>query len=156
MWKSIDPIDDSYNNLSQSTTPEIFEKLDWYSPAAGFLKWLAKVRPQISFATSTFAQFSTNPNETHITVMNRVFRYINGTKQYQLVFGTNPDAGLNGFVDSNWGRCIVTYRSTTGYMFSKSGGIESHSSKRQETVSVSSTEVEYFALSQATKEAALL
>lgn len=50
----------------------------------------------------------------------------------------------------------VTRRSTTGYLFTLAGGVVSASSKRQHSVKLSSTEAEYVAYCQATKEAVWL
>lgn len=49
-----------------------------------------------------------------------------------------------------------TRRSTTGYLFTLAGGVVSASSKRQHSVTLSSTEAEYVAYCQATKEAVWL
>ena len=49
-----------------------------------------------------------------------------------------------------------TCRSTTRYLFTLAGGVVSVSSKRQHSVILSSTEAEYVAYSQATKEAVWL
>ena len=60
---------------------------------------------------------------------------------------------LIGYSNANWGNDINTQQSTMGYIFYLSGGAISWSSKCQATVALSSTEAEYMALTQATKEA---
>ncbi len=59
---------------------------------------------------------------------------------------------LCGFCDSDWGGDVDTRRSTTGYVFLLGGAPVSWASKKQSTIALSSTEVEYMACTHATKE----
>lgn len=59
---------------------------------------------------------------------------------------------LVGFMDADWGACQETRRSVGGYLFVFVGGPISWSSKRQTTVSRSSTESEYKSLSNGAQE----
>ena len=111
-------------------------------------------RPDIAAAVSIISQFASNPTTLHHQAAKRILRYLKGTINLKLNYGdkdTKPM--LIGYSDANWGNDINTRRSTTGYIFYLSGGAISWSSKRQATVALSSTEAEYMALSQTTREA---
>ncbi|CAL1678207.1 unnamed protein product [Lasius platythorax] len=56
------------------------------------------------------------------------------------------------FADVDWGNSSLDRRSYTGYTFIMSGGAVSWESRKQRTMAISSTEAEYMALSDATKE----
>ena len=56
------------------------------------------------------------------------------------------------WVDSSYGDCIDTRRSTSGDIHTIGGSLLSWKSNRQKTVSLSSTEAEYYALTEAAKE----
>jgi len=56
---------------------------------------------------------------------------------------------VSGYCDSDWGGCIDTRSSTTGYMICVYGGVICWSSKRQPTVALSSAEAEHMAMSAA-------
>jgi len=118
-------------------------------------------RPDIAAAVSIISQFASNPTILHHQAAKRIIRYIKGTINLKLNYEEKLNYGdvrerepmLIGYSDANWGNDVNTRRSTTGYIFYLSGGAISWSSKRQATVALSSTEAEYMALTQATKEA---
>jgi len=61
-----------------------------------------------------------------------------------------------GYSDADWGGCQHDRRSYTGYVFLMCGAAISWRSLKQRTVALSSTEAEYMALSETTKEAIYL
>ena len=78
-----------------------------------------------------------------------------GTKSFCLKF-TKDSSDLVGFVDSDWGSDKRDRKSYTGYVFKLSGGVISWKSTKQRTVALSSTEAEYMAICEASKEAIYL
>jgi hypothetical protein len=65
------------------------------------------------------------------------------------------DGELTGYCDADWAGDCEDRRSTTGYIFTLAKGAGtpiSWKSRKQTTVALSSTEAEYMALSDATKE----
>jgi len=84
--------------------------------------------------------------------IKRSFRYLQGTLQMKLQFGATPSKEILGYCDADWGGDLEN-RSTTGFVFMIGGGAISWSSKRQPTIALSTTEAEYMANTQATKEA---
>src|SRR5579871_2079493 len=60
---------------------------------------------------------------------------------------------LFGYTDANWGGNLDNRRSTGGFVFIFASGAISWSSKLLETVALSSTESEYIAATQASREA---
>jgi hypothetical protein len=89
----------------------------------------------------------------HWMAVKLIFRYLQGTFQMKLQFGATPSKEVLGYCDANWGGDLEDRRSTTGFVFMIGGGAISWSSKRQPTIALSTTEVEYMANTQATKEA---
>jgi len=59
-------------------------------------------------------------------------------------------------VDSDHGGCVLTRRSTTGWVFELNGSVIAWSSKSQATVLTSTSESEVVAVSEAAKEAVWL
>ena len=56
---------------------------------------------------------------------------------------------VSGYFESDWGGCIDTRRSTTGYMICVNGDVISWNSKCQPTVALSSAEADHMAMSAA-------
>ena len=108
-------------------------------------------RPDIAFAMSTVAQFSENPGWAHWEAVKRIYKYLLGTKELELTYG-GEQRGLEGYVDAD-GASQEHRRAITGYVFMIDGGAVSWSSKKQELVTLSTTEAEYVAQTHAAKEA---
>ena len=110
-------------------------------------------RPDIAFAVSKLGQFACNPTSKHLKLAKKVLCYLKGTADKGIVYLKHKkNLVLDAYSDADWGGCKTTRRSTTGGLFRINGSLVSWSSKRQPTVALSSTEAEYMAATQATKE----
>lgn len=81
----------------------------------GKLKYLTITRPDISFAVSKLAQFSSDPRDVHLKALHKVLRYLKGSIGQGLLYGTDATFDLRAFSDSDWGTCNDDRRSVTGY-----------------------------------------
>lgn len=86
------------------------------------------------------------------TLLKRVLRYVKGTLPMGINFNNECDNTLRAYSDSDWGGCKSTRRSTGGFCTFLGTNIISWSSKKQNTVSRSSTEAEYRSLSDTAQE----
>jgi hypothetical protein len=123
-----------------------------YRDAVSALNWAAlSTRPDIAFAVSTVARFAANPGPVHWEAVKRIYRYLAGTRDLWLTYG-EISCTLEGYADADGSitedRCAIT-----GYAFLIDSGAVFWSSKRQETVSLSTTESEYVAATHGMKEA---
>jgi hypothetical protein len=61
------------------------------------------------------------PRKEHWTTINRVFKYLHGTTNYELCYqgrlGLDRVLDIHGFVDADWTRDLDRRRSTSGYVF---------------------------------------
>lgn len=121
----------------------------------GLLYLSVATRPDLAHVASVLSQFNDCFGKTHWVAAKRVLRYLKGTANYGIVFrhGRND---FQGFVDADWAGSIDDRRSFTGYVFKMNGGCISWDSRKQTTVALSSTEAEYMALSEVSKEAVYL
>ena len=95
-----------------------------------------------------------NPGRENWNAVKWIFRYLNGTAGYGILFARqHGDNSMVGYVDSNYAGNIDDRRSTTGYVFTLSGGPIYWRSTLQSLVAMSTTEVEYMAVAEAAKEA---
>ena len=66
--------------------------------------------------------------------------------------GLEDDLVVNGYIDASFQSDKDDFRSQSGYVFCLNGGAVSWKSSKQSTVTDSTTEAEYIAASDATKE----
>ena len=122
-----------------------------YRAAVGSLMYLAVgTRPDIAFAVSTVAQFCQDPGPEHWEAVKHIYRYLLGTKKLALTFGEGKQ-GLEGFTDAD-GASQEHRHAISGYAYILDGGAVSWASKKQELVTLSTTEAEYVAATHAAKE----
>lgn len=128
-----------------------------YQSAVGSLLYLSiKTRPDISYAVSTVAKFSDNPNQQHWKSVKRIFRYLKGTISYGLKYEGEKSGVLTGFSDADYAGDLDDRKSVSGYNFKLSGASISWRSKKQTSVSLSTAEAEYTALALAAQDAVWL
>ena len=146
------PVDIS-TKLTQATDEDSCIDQQKYQSAIGSLMYLSiSTRPDISFAVSTLARFSSKPTKEHWTALKRLLRYLKGTTQYGILYKKGGVTECVGFSDADWAGDTNDRKSTSGYVFMLSGGAVSWSSKKQKCVALSTAEAEYIALSSAAQE----
>jgi Reverse transcriptase (RNA-dependent DNA polymerase) len=143
----------TYSCTECPTNPANIDRMKWipYHEAIGSLMYASvATRPDITFSISTLSQFLDNPGSVHWEATKWVIRYLAGTKDINLMYGTEHH-DLLGFMDadgamqSHW--CVIS-----GYTFLINGGAISWSLRKQELVMLSTAEVEYVATTHAAKE----
>ncbi|XP_073219786.1 uncharacterized protein [Cicer arietinum] len=127
--------------------PTVFRRL------IGKLFYLTHTRPDISFAVCRLSQFLSSHTTLHLQAAYKILRYIKTSSGRSLFYNCSSSLSLKGFCDSDWGACLDTRRSTSGFCFHIGSSLISWKSKKQPTVSRSSSEAEYHALANATCEA---
>ena len=125
-----------------------------FREAIGSLLYLSnRTRPDLSFAVNYCSRFVENPSESSVNNIKRCLRFINGTLKNGIVF--KNDSNLNvieAYCDSDFAEDPETRRSTTGFVIFYGGGPIAWCSRRQPMVTTSSTEAEFVAAAECTKE----
>ncbi|KAK1422630.1 hypothetical protein QVD17_17916 [Tagetes erecta] len=147
------PIEQHYNVINFCKThPTLLINVSGYQQLLGKLIYLSHTRPDISYAVQYLSQFMHQPTEAHLQLAMRVLRYLKGAPGKGLFFAPNESFKLSAYSDSDWGKCLETRRSVTGYCVMLGTCLVSWKSKKQLTVSRSSAEAEYRAMCAATCE----
>ncbi|XP_019451704.1 PREDICTED: uncharacterized protein LOC109353797 [Lupinus angustifolius] len=123
-----------------------------YRQLVGRLLYLTNTRPDITFVVQQLTQFMANPTVMHHKAMTRVLRYIKGTPGQGLLYPTTSTIQIKGFSESDWETCPDTRKSILGYCMFLGDSLVSWKSKKQNSVSRSSSEAEYRALAIASCE----
>lgn len=144
--------------------PDDYDEADLatYQQLMGKLIYLAcGTRPDIAFVVGRLGKHNTNPHKEHLRAAKRVVRYLKVTMHLELVYGQCLDGSsptspapyrLVGYGDSNFAGESEDRQSVMGYCFFLNGAVVSWSSKKQRTVSTSTTEAEYIAIGHAARE----
>ena len=124
-----------------------------FRKAVGALMHLTTAtRPDIAYAVGYVSRFMENPQEEHWVAVKRIFRYLQGTKTYGICYKPSDKIGLRGYSDADWAGYLADRKSTSGYVFMLLDAPISWGSKKQSSVSLSTSEAEYIALSLAIQE----
>jgi histone deacetylase 1/2 len=124
-----------------------------YRSVVGGLQYLTLTRPHLSFVVNKVCQFLSQPTDMHWEAVKRILRYVKGTLDMGLRIRKSPSTELSIYTDANWAGCVDDHRSTSGYAVYVGPNLVSWSSKKQPTVSRSSTEAKYKALANGAAEA---
>ncbi|XP_038687179.1 uncharacterized mitochondrial protein AtMg00810-like isoform X2 [Tripterygium wilfordii] len=123
-----------------------------YRSMIGSLLYLSSTRPNIQYATNMLSQFTQAPSENHLSGVKRIFRYLQGSKNYGIHYHHEVGGTLHGYTDSDWAGSLEDMRSISGYAFSIGSNIFSWISRKQKTTSQSTAEAEYVAAALAANQ----
>ena len=68
----------------------------------------------ILFSVYLCARFQSNPRESHLTTVKRIFRYPKGTTNLGLLYKKSSDYKLDGFSDADNAGDRIERKSTSG------------------------------------------
>jgi hypothetical protein len=126
-----------------------------YRSLVGALQYATFTRPDITFAVNRVCQFMHNPSSAHFVAAKRILRYLKGSLDKGVLFQPGP-LTLTAFTDADWAGDPVDRRSTSGITVFLGNNPITWLSKKQHTVSRSSTEAEYRSLATGAAELAWL
>ncbi|XP_063941181.1 secreted RxLR effector protein 161-like [Daucus carota subsp. sativus] len=127
------------DSTRESVNPTLFKSL------VGSLRYLTFTRPDIMYAVGLVSRYMEKPKQDHFMAAKRILRYIKGTLSNGLFYTHSQDSKLVGYSDSDYGGDLDDGKSTSGYAFHIGSAIFSWSSKKQQTVALSTCEAEYIA-----------
>jgi hypothetical protein len=114
---------------------------------------MTQTRPELAFSVSFLSRFSINPSQAHIGAAKRVLRYLKQTRTLGITIRGLAKGDFRGYSDADWAGHPETRSSTSGYVFFLYGAPITWKTSRQHTIALSSTESEYYGLTNAAKEA---
>jgi len=109
---------------------EVCREAFLYREAVGGLMYAAVgTRSDIAHAVSVLSQFCSCFDRSRCMAVKRVFRYLKGIADYELIY-RKDDLLPRGYVNADWGNCIIDRRSYTGYIFILSKGAVTWESRK--------------------------
>ena len=149
--KATTPFASGYRSIPNSESKEDNDPdfIRSYQSKLGSLMYLMLgTRLDIAFTVGALGRYSANPSVDHMNAIDRLFRYVDYTKELSLRYHNNGGNAIkpNGAVDADLAGEPSESRSTRGYVFFLSGTAFSWSSKLLDTIASSTAESEYMSL----------
>ena len=111
--------------------------------------YLVNTRPGFYFSFNTLIQYMVGPMNVHWVVVKHVLRYLHGIVDYGLDHRRGDGASLTCYTDLDWEGSVVDRKSTLGYCLSLVLVVVSCFSRKQKSVTLSSTREKYMEASKA-------
>jgi hypothetical protein len=70
------------------------------------LLYMTASRPDVMHAVGQVARFQAAPKESHVLAVNRIFKYLKGTKEFGLWYPKGKYLSLMAYTDADWAGCI--------------------------------------------------
>ncbi|KAG8502915.1 hypothetical protein CXB51_000770 [Gossypium anomalum] len=143
--------------LSSALSPQSDDEIEYmshvpYSSAMGSLMYaMVCSRLDLSYAVSAVSRYMANLDKEHWKAVQWILRYLRGTTDVCLQFGRTEDRVI-GYVDVDFPGDLDRRRSLTGHVFTIEGCAISWKVTLQTTATLSTTEAEYMAITEACKE----
>ena len=111
----------------------------------GSLLYLTASRPDIMYSVCLCARFQSQPKESHLNAVKRIFKYLKGTSDLGLFYPSSSSFDLIGFSDADYAGSQVDRKSTSGACEFLGDCLVAWHSKKQTSVALSTAEGEYIA-----------
>jgi hypothetical protein len=85
------------------------------------------------------SQFQAAPKESHVLAVERIFKYLKGTKEFGLWYPKEKALSIIAYTDADWAGCIDDQQSTSRAAFYLGEFLVSWLSKKQSSIALSTT-----------------
>ncbi|XP_073017921.1 uncharacterized protein [Primulina eburnea] len=114
-----------------------------YMRLVGRLIYMSTTRPDLAYSVHILSQFMQQPRDDHWEDALRVVRYLKKSPGQGILLRTDSDLHLEGWCDSDWASCPLTWRSLTSWFMLLGGSHVSWKTKKRQTAPRSSAKAEY-------------
>lgn len=116
-----------------------------YRSMIGSLMYLTASRPDLCHSVGVCARFQANPKESHLEAVKRIIRYVAETAECGIFYTCETNAEIAAYSDADWGGNLKDRKSTSGGCFFVGNNLVAWHSRKQNCISLSTTEAEYIA-----------
>nr|XP_027188680.1 uncharacterized protein LOC113785811 [Cicer arietinum] len=107
--------------------------------------FMVQVGLALFFAVGLWARFQSSPKESHLIAVKRIFRYLVGTTDLDLWYSKGSHFDFVAYCDVDYAGDKIERKSTSGACQFLGEALISWSCRKQNTIALSTTEVEYVA-----------
>ena len=126
--------------LGKSVNPSLYRSM------IGSLLYLTASRPDISYSVGVCARYQANPKESHMTTLKRIIKYVKITAKFGVWYNKDTSDVLARYSNIDWAGNANDRKNTSGSCFYVGNNLGSWMSKKQNSISLSTTEAEYIAV----------
>jgi hypothetical protein len=113
-----------------------------YRSMIGSLLYITSSHPDIMHVVGMVGRYQDAPKQSHLQFFKRIFSYLKETMTYGLWYPRNQNFQLTAYSDADWANCVDERKSTSGGAFFLGDSLVAWLSKKQGSISLSTTEAE--------------
>ena len=125
--------------LGKSVNPSLYRSM------IGSLLYFTTSKLDISYSVGVCARYQTNPKESHMTALKRIIKYVKTTTEFGVWYSKDTSDVLAGYSNADWVGNADDRKSTSRGCLCVGNNLVSWMSKKQNSISLSTTEAEYIA-----------
>jgi hypothetical protein len=114
-----------------------------YRSMIGSLLYITTSRPDIMHVVRMVGRYQSAPKQSHLLAVKRIFKYLKETMNYGLWYPKNQNFQLSVYSYVDWANCMDERKITSGGAFFLGDSLVAWLSKKQGSISLSTTEAEY-------------
>jgi hypothetical protein len=128
--------------LDPDENGEVIDQREYMS-MIGSLLYLMMTRPNIQFTVCLCVRFQASPCSSHQMVVQRIFRYLKHTLEFEIWYSASSLLDLVGFSDADFMGCGIDRNSTFDTCYFLRSCLVCWSARKQSSVAQSTIEAEY-------------